>query len=115
MESKNIYTNLSPLDHRYYLSNKDLFDNLALYFSEESSIKYCIKAESALLKCHIQNFLSSNPVFYEAVEQLEKTINSAEVYAEEEKTQHNIRALVNVIKQKLPVDLHPFPSVTSTT
>ena len=28
MENRNIFKNLSPLDHRYYLSNKELFDRL---------------------------------------------------------------------------------------
>jgi len=37
MDNTRLFQNLSPLDHRYYLSNKDLFDRLALYLSEEAS------------------------------------------------------------------------------
>lgn len=115
MESKNIYSNLSPLDHRYYLSNKELFDELAKYFSEESSILYCVKAEAALLKCHINRFFDGDAELIAIADKLETQVTSDEVYTEEEKTQHNIRALVNVIKLKLPEKLKPYVHLGATS
>ena len=35
METKSIFKNISPLDHRYYLANRELFDKLEKYLSEE--------------------------------------------------------------------------------
>jgi hypothetical protein len=54
MEARNIFKNLSPLDHRYYLSNRSLFENLSEYLSEEAVVRYCIKVESALPETHIR-------------------------------------------------------------
>ena len=42
-------------------------------------------------------------------------MDSAEVYAEEEKTRHNIRALVNVLKRKLPEELAPLAHLGATS
>ncbi|MDC7126701.1 MAG: lyase family protein, partial [Spirochaetales bacterium] len=42
-------------------------------------------------------------------------ISPEEVYAEEEKTQHNIRALVNVMKKKVPDELKPFIHLGATS
>ncbi len=114
MENKDLFTNLSPLDHRYYLANRSLFDDLASYISEEASISYCIKAEAALLKSHLflQDAGSEN---HPDVLNLESAVTSEEVYREEEKTQHNIRALVNVIKSKLPEDIQPLVHLGATS
>lgn len=104
MKERSIFLNLSPLDHRYYLSNVKEFDALALYLSEDAGIRYCLKAEIALLKAlvSLQDSLPDKKHIEETLDNLENTITPEEVYAEEEKTQHNIRSLVNVIKRKIP-------------
>jgi len=114
MENKDLFTNLSPLDHRYYLANRELFDSLAQYLSEEASILYCIKAEAALLKSHL-SLKGTGDAGHPAVNALEEAVTSQEVYREEEKTQHNIRALVNVIKRKLPEELKPLVHLGATS
>ncbi|MBI9104083.1 MAG: adenylosuccinate lyase [Spirochaetales bacterium] len=114
METKNIFTNLSPLDHRYYLANRELFDDLARYLSEDASIKYCIKAEAALLKSHL-SIMEDGDENHPDVVALETRVTSEAVYQEEEKTQHNIRALVNVIKTKLPDDIKPLVHLGATS
>ncbi|MDR1893685.1 MAG: adenylosuccinate lyase [Spirochaetales bacterium] len=101
MEQKNIFSNLSPLDHRYYLANRELFDRLAAYLSEEASLRYCAAVEGALLRTHME-LLGLDPA---GAEGLEGSLDPKEVYREEEKTRHNIRALVNVIKKKIPPEL----------
>jgi adenylosuccinate lyase len=42
-------------------------------------------------------------------------VDPAEVYAEEEKTRHNIRALVNVLKKKVPRDIAPLVHLGATS
>lgn len=108
MVSRNIFLNISPIDHRYYLANKGLFDKLASYISEEANVRYCIKVEIALLKTHMIfsnsadiSDTSQNEKFKE-LESIETKIDPGEIYAEEEKTHHNIRALVNVLKKYVP-------------
>ena len=100
MGASEIFRNLSPLDHRYYLSNKQLFDSLRTYLSEEATILYCARAEIALLETHIHFLFDDRKDLAKKMENIESLITPEEVYEEEEKTNHNIRALVNVIKRK---------------
>jgi adenylosuccinate lyase len=115
MESRSIFKNISPLDHRYYQSNKDIFDKLALYISEEAGVSYCTRAEIALLKTHIELQEGGDKALLDSLEGLEDQIDPEEVYLEEEKTQHNIRALVNVINRKVSEKLKPYVHMGATS
>ena len=115
METRNIFKNISPLDHRYYLSNRELFDNLSLYLSEDASIRYCVKVEAALLKAHIYEDPLKDRKYILDADLLEKKVEPDEVYREEEKTQHNIRALVNTIKKYLPDEIRHFVHLGATS
>lgn len=115
MEERSIFDSLSPLDHRYYLANRELFDDLSSYLSEEASIRYCIKVEIELLKSHVRLSLDADPVLLAELDRVESGISPDDVYAEEEKTQHNIRALVNVLKRKVPVRTAPFVHLGTTS
>ncbi len=106
---------MSPLDHRYYLANRELFDQLTGYLSEEASIMYCIKVEIALLKSHVKLSLDGRNDLLSALDAVEASVSPAEVYEEEEKTQHNIRALVNVLKKKVPAETAPYVHLGTTS
>ena len=54
METRNIFENLSCIDHRYSLSESDVFSGLSKYISEEASIRSCAKCEAALVKAHLK-------------------------------------------------------------
>ena len=54
METRNIFENLSCIDHRYSLSEADAFAGLSKYISEEASIRSCAKCEVALVKAHLK-------------------------------------------------------------
>ena len=116
METRDLFKNLSPLDHRYYLANKELFEDLSNYLSEEASVKYCVKVEAALLKTHIiLNSHNNKEILLKEADSLENLINPEEVYQEEEKTQHNIRALVNVIKKHVSDNIKPYIHLGATS
>ena len=115
MENRTIYENLSPLDHRYYISNRKEFSELSRYLSESANIRYCALVEAALLKTHITFFLDNDKEKMEAVDKIVEEIDCDEVYREEEKTQHNIRALVNVITKKVPSELQPYVHLGATS
>ena len=51
---KDIFASISPLDHRYYLSYQELFDQLAEYFSENALIKTQLEVEAALTRILIR-------------------------------------------------------------
>jgi adenylosuccinate lyase len=106
--TREIFRNISPLDHRYSLSEKAVFDALVPWLSEEASIQACVKAEIALIKAHLAVRGEQSPV--DTVH-----IDPEEIYAEEEKTRHNIRALVNVLKRKVPAEIAPLVHLGATS
>ena len=99
--SRLIFQNISPLDHRYSISEESLYNALVPWISEEAVIKACVKAEIALIIAHLGTRGQLSAAIREQLEKTGEGIDSAEVYAEEEKTRHNIRALVNVLKKKI--------------
>ena len=110
---RSIYQNLSPLDHRYYLTNRETFEALGRFLSEEASVRYLVRVEIALIKAHLDGAQLKG--YEELLKDLENVIDPEEVYREEEKTQHNIRALVNVLKRKLPKEIQCFVHAGATS
>jgi adenylosuccinate lyase len=55
------------------------------------------------------------PALKSALLAVEEKIDPGEVYAEEEKTRHNIRALVNVLKTKVPPETAPLVHLGATS
>ncbi len=115
MEPRNIFKNLSPLDHRYYLSNRVLFDALSRYLSEEAVVTYCLKVECVLLETHVRMQRPDYGKFTDEIHALERTITPLMVYEEEKKTQHNLRALVNVMKRKVSKEISSFVHLGATS
>jgi adenylosuccinate lyase len=100
MIERSIFQNISPLDHRYSLEK--YFVPINYWLSEDAVIKSCIKAELALVIAHLQERKKFSNDDRAQLSGVAATITPEEVYAEEEKTHHNIRALVNVLKTKMP-------------
>lgn len=115
MEGPSVFRFLSPLDHRYYLANRELFDRLQDYLSEEAAVRYCVRAEAALLETYVREFLDSDEELLSVVRSLPERITPGEVYAEEEKTRHNVRALVNVICRSVPETLVRYVHLGATS
>jgi len=115
MEARDIFRNLSPLDHRYSLSEPELFDRLVPWLSEEAAVASCFKAEIALVKAHLGIRGTGTAEELAQLETAGQAIQVAEVYAEEEKTRHNIRALVNVLKKHVSPELAPLVHLGATS
>ena len=115
METRNIFENLSCLDHRYSLSEASVFEGLSKYISEQASVRSCAKCESALVKAHLSIRGQLTDELAAKLDEIAANIDPEEVYKEEEKTQHNIRALVNVLKQKVPQDVGPLVHLGATS
>jgi hypothetical protein len=54
MEARSIFRNISPIDHRYSISEEALFESLSPWLSEEASIAACVRAELALVIAHLR-------------------------------------------------------------
>jgi adenylosuccinate lyase len=113
--SRVIFRNISPIDHRYSLSEEALFDALVPWLSEEASVRACVKAEIALAAAHLSVRGALTDGLRAALDAAAGAVDPAEVYAEEEKTRHNIRALVNVLKKKVPAAIAPLVHLGATS
>ncbi|MDR2602261.1 MAG: adenylosuccinate lyase [Spirochaetaceae bacterium] len=112
---RSIFSNISPLDHRYSLSEAGVFNGLVPWISEDASISACVKAEIALVEAHLESRGQLTAELGAALKKAGESVSPGEVYAEEEKTRHNIRALVNVLKTKVPAEAAPLIHLGATS
>ena len=105
---------ISPLDYRYYGGDKEVFEKLQPYLSETAAIKYQLMVEIALVKTLAEKRLCDRKVAAE-VEEAAKRVTAAEVYDEEKKIKHNIRALVNCLQRKVSNETRPYVHFTATS
>ena len=117
MESRGIFLNLSPLDHRYSLSSPALFASLSGVLGEEAAVRYCARVEAALLKALLghADLPGAGPGLLPQIDAAAEAVDPEQVYEEEKKTQHNVRALVNVMKRLLPAAVRPFLHLGATS
>lgn len=115
METRNIFLNISPLDHRYSLSESSVFDTLSSCISEQAAIISCARAEIALVKAHLSVRGILTAALEKQLDTVAETIDPSFVYAEEEKTKHNIRALVNVLKTMVSAEVAPLVHLGATS
>ncbi len=102
----------SPLDYRYI--DETLAAKAGKYFSENARIKYQAKVEVALAKALYKQGVCTKKAYEEIANAAEK-ITAEEVYAEEKKIKHDVRALVNVIRAKISDEAKPFVHFSATS
>lgn len=88
-----------PIDSRYYGDDKEFFERLKPFVSEQSSVEYMARIELALVETLAEYKICPASVPGEVARAIEN-ITAAEVYEEEARVGHNIRALVNCIKKR---------------
>jgi adenylosuccinate lyase len=103
-----VFDLFSPTDYRYSVKE------LKPYLSEEAFVKYKASVESALVQTFARRGLCSKEVADE-VEEATGRVKAWEVYREEERIKHDIRALVNVIRSKVGGEAKPFIHATATS
>src|SRR3989338_6248432 len=113
-ESLNLFDSISPLDFRYYGRNKQVFEKLQPYLSESAFIRYAAKVESALALVLAKRKICSVHDA-EEIEKAARLVSAEEVYAEEDKIKHNMRALANSIRNKVGDRAKPFVHFTTTS
>ncbi len=105
---------VSPLDYRYYGENQELFEQLKPFVSEGSYVTYLLKVEATLVQAMANKGICS-PKIAKEVEQAYNRVTPAEVYREEQRIQHNIRALVNCLKAKISPPAMPYIHLFATS
>jgi len=117
LESRPIFANLSPIDHRYSIAEPELFEKLSAHLSEEAVVRSCARVEEALLDALVRRLAPEGrrAALAAAVAGVAGSVDPADVYAEEAKTRHNVRALVNVMKRLVPPEAGPYVHLGATS
>src|SRR3989344_4888830 len=102
------YDSFSPVDYRYW--DKDV----AQYLSENGFTRYKLLVELALVKVLNRRGICPPDALAE-IEVACGQVTTAEVYEEEERIRHDIRALVNCIQAKVSDKAKPYVHVTATS
>jgi len=105
------YDMVSPLDYRY---NEELVEKLQPFVSEEAFIKYQLKVEVALARVLARRGIYSESIATE-IEKACDMVTVEEVYAEERRISHNVRALVNCIRRRVSSEAKPFVHLSATS
>jgi adenylosuccinate lyase len=103
-----LFDSFSPTDYRYNVKA------LKPYLSEKAFIKYKARVESSLVRVLAERGFCSQEVARE-VELASREIDVDEVYREEERIKHDIRALVNILRNKVSDEAKPFIHAMATS
>ncbi len=98
----------SPTDFRYAVGD------LKPYLTEEAFIRYKVRVESALVKVLAKYKICTKDVSREIIKAANSVI-ARDVYEEEKRIHHDIRALVNVIRNKVSNKAKPFVHLAATS
>jgi len=109
-----LFDNISPLDYRYYGRNAPTKEKLKPFLSEEGAIRYLAKVEAALTRTLAKKGICSKAIADE-VDKASKQVTAQEVYIEEDRIKHNIRALANSIRKRVSEEAKPYVHFTTTS
>lgn len=108
------FENISPMDSRYIGPDEAMRERTDPYLSEAASIRYQLRVEVALLETLAELGICPESV-PEAARRGVKEITAEEVFAEERRIGHNVRALVNCMRKRLPEEARGFVHLFATS
>jgi len=104
----------SPFDARYYFADAGFFAKLNPFVSENAQVRYLARVEAALAETLADYGVCPRDAAAE-ITLAAKNVKPAEVYEEEARIQHNIRALVNCISKQVSASAKPFVHLFATS
>lgn len=110
----NAFDAASPFDSRYYFADPDFFHKMHPFVSEKAQIRYLARVEGALAEVLADLGVLPHTAAAEIMRACE-LVTPEEVYEEERRIQHNIRALVNCIRQQVSPLARPFVHLFATS
>ena len=108
MNTNDPFDSISPIDYRYW------DEDVAKYLSENGFTRYKLRVELALVKVLNHRGVCSAEVVKEVEDACAK-VTTAEVYEEEGRIRHDVRALVNCIRAKVSDTAKPYVHMTATS
>ena len=109
-----IFDAISPLDYRYYGRSENIKKELSRFLSENARIKYQLKVEAALAKVLYKKGICTEDAANEIIKACQ-SVTAKEVYEEEDRIKHDIRALVNCIRKRVSDEAKPFVHFSATS
>ena len=104
----------SPLDARYYFADAGFYKRLHPYVSEKAQVRYLARVEAALAQT-LSQFGLCPPTAAKEIAAAVDVVTPEEVYEEERRIQHNIRALVNSIRNRISESARPYVHLFATS
>jgi adenylosuccinate lyase len=104
----------SPLDARYYFADRDFYERLHPFVSEVAQIRYLARVEAALAAVLADHGVGTPDAAAE-IARAAGAVTAEEVYEEERRIQHNLRALVNCIRNRVGPAAKPFVHLFATS
>ncbi len=108
MKTRDQFDSLSPVDYRYW------DEEVAKYLSENGFTRYKLLVELALVRALHRRGICPE-VAVKEVETACGRVTAAEVYKEEDRIRHDIRALVNCIRAEVSDVAKPYVHMTATS
>lgn len=105
---------ISPLDSRFYGGDPQLYAALHPFLSEVGRIRAQAKAEAALARALADEGIAPAAAA-DAIAAASERVTAADVYAEEARIGHDVRALVNKIREQVPEDVRRFVHLGATS
>ncbi len=95
-----IFDMINPFDFRYYSRNKEVLEKCAPFLSEEGMIRHMTEVEIAVVKeLEVEGIALKGSA--NDAERAASHVTASEVYEEEDRIKHNVRALVNVMRRNM--------------
>src|SRR5450755_4401544 len=110
----NAFDAASPFDARYYFADADFYQRLHPFVSEGAQVRYLARVEAALADTLADIGVCGRAAAAEIALACQK-MTPEEVYEEERRIQHNIRALVNCIRRQVSPSAQPFVHLFATS
>lgn len=108
MAQRDIFDSISPIDYRYWN------ERAAKYLSENAFTIYKCMVEVGLVTVLAKRGICSEAVVQE-VKAACGNVTTEEVYAEENRVKHDIRALINCIQKRVSDEAKRFVHMTATS
>jgi adenylosuccinate lyase len=108
------FDTVSPLDYRFYGGDPRIYRSLHPYLSAAAVTRYQARVEGALAIALADEGVCDRQVA-NAIASAADQITPQEVADEEAKTRHDIRALANVIRAKVPEEARRFVHLGATS
>src|SRR5438270_9720986 len=110
----NRFDTVSPMDSRFYGGDPALYKALHPYLSAAAAIKYMARVEGALALALADVGITDKNIA-NAIASVADRITAQEVADEETRTRHDVRALVNVIRNQVPDEAKRFVHLGATS